>query len=386
MTRLLAGRALRILIGLLALIEAIFLAEAFTTLMENVVQNGGSAPDLARLLLLESPKIVDFALPIVLLVGLYFAITAARDHNELVVCAAAGVPWTRIPGVALVAGLLALVLSLVFAGVLTPLASYGQRLAMHELRAGAVIRRITEPDTVGRVQHLQGRTVVSSAPEQPDAQRGNIFIYHPDEGAGWRVSQAEDWAVIGPTAENDYAVKLRAFRDYTGNLAPTQLTDAQGTEDALRATLQIATITVKNLSMDFRLEQVIRGIDRIRRKHELTLFELLSRGAAEGEWQVNRDTGEMLGRAIICLFAALSAVAAAAWSASRVGRIAALPVAAVAVLLGDVVARALLGDAAHAGAGALLGGSLVLLVAAIALPLALVLKRGELILAPGRGE
>ena len=95
MTRLLAGRTMRILLGLLVLIEAIFIAESFTTTIETVVSNGGSAWDLFLLLLLQTPEIVDFALPLVLLIGLFFAINAARDDNELVVCSAAGVPWTQ---------------------------------------------------------------------------------------------------------------------------------------------------------------------------------------------------------------------------------------------------------------------------------------------------
>ena len=92
MTRLLGWRSLRMLLGLLALIEAIFIAESFTSLMESVVRNGGSALDLALLLTLKTPEVIDFALPLVILLGLFFAINASRDDNELVVCAAAGVP------------------------------------------------------------------------------------------------------------------------------------------------------------------------------------------------------------------------------------------------------------------------------------------------------
>ena len=89
MTRLLTQRALRTIVAFLVLIESIFIADIFTSTLEQVLREGGRAIDLLTILLLKSPEIVDFALPLVLFLGLYLAITRARDANELVICAAA---------------------------------------------------------------------------------------------------------------------------------------------------------------------------------------------------------------------------------------------------------------------------------------------------------
>jgi len=383
MTRLLAGRAFRMLLGLLLLIQAIFMAESFTILMEAVVGNGGSALDLLLLLLLETPEIVDFALPLVLLVGLFFAIVTARNENELVVCAAAGVPWTRVPRLAFIAGIIAFFVSLLFSGILTPLTSYTQRLAIQQLEARAAIRQITEPDKKATIRDLQGRTIIASASESPDVERGNLFIYHPDEGEGWRVSQADDWAIVGPDDTDGYSVRLKAFRDYTGNVAPEDRQDAEDSGASLGSSLQFATISVKTLALDFRLEQVVQAADRERRASERTLFNI-GGGVAARPAVINRHLGELLARALLSLFAAMMAVAAAAWAGTRTGRYAALPLAAVLVMLGDVVSRTVLGDAAAlapAGFWAMVG-----LVGAtgVALPMVYVLIRGEMLIAPGR--
>lgn len=380
MTRLLAGRTFWMLVGLLALIEAVFVAEIFTGLLSEVIRNGGSAVDVAVLLLLEAPEIVDFALPIVLLIGLYFAINAARRDNELVVCAAAGVPWTRLPVFAFWAGVIAFAVSLLFAGVLTPLGKYTQRLALYQLEARAVIAQLTDPGPRSALHEIRGRTIIATLSDDPKAERGNLFIYHPESAGGWRVSQADDWSVEGPDDDDGYSVRLKAFRDYAGSIVPDGGADPE--QDRLRQTLDFATIDVRNLSMDFRVEQVMRAIDTARREGERMVFA----GAADTAQAVRLDrrTGEILARALLCIVAALVAVAAAAWSATPAGRFAALPVALFAVLTGDIVGRALLGGAAAQGLAAFLAMAAICTGIGIGLPLIYVLRRGELVIAPGR--
>ena len=160
MTRLLGWRSLRMLLGLLALIEAIFIAESFTSLMESVVRNGGSALDLALLLTLKTPEVVDFALPLVILMGLFFAINSSRDDNELVVCAAAGVPWTRIPLFALNIGFAGFFVSVLFAGYLTPLSNYAQRMAIYALETHRTLQEIIDPSPKNSMRGLRDRTVI----------------------------------------------------------------------------------------------------------------------------------------------------------------------------------------------------------------------------------
>jgi len=389
MTRLLTRRTFRTVIGLLALVEAIFLAESFTTILENAIRDGGSVFDVLRLLLLKSPEVVDFALPIVLMLGLFFAITAARDDNELVICAAAGVSWRRVPIFAVGVGMLGLCVSLLFAGVMTPVASYMFRLSLYELKVQRIIEEITTPSQRKAMRTIDGRTIIATPSTEVGAERGNLFIYQPEGRDGWRVSQANDWTVIGPDDAGAYGVEMRGFRESTG--APTGKPDAesgatQGTE-IVRDLFPGSKISISTLSMGFRLEDLIQKADRARRGSEvLVLWKAAELLKSDGDVSLSRRLGEILARGILCPIAALLAVAAAAFSASAVGRWLALPLATVGVLAGDIVARALMGDAA-ASSGIVFWLTLGS-VAGVGLgaPLAYVLWRGEVLIAPRRGR
>ena len=80
--RLLAPRCFWLLAGVILLIEAIYVAEQFSSLMEFIVTNGGTAWDTLILAALQTPEVIDFALPIAILIAMYFAILNARDSNE----------------------------------------------------------------------------------------------------------------------------------------------------------------------------------------------------------------------------------------------------------------------------------------------------------------
>ena len=389
MTRLLGWRSLRMLLGLLALIEAIFIAESFTSLMESVVRNGGSALDLALLLTLKTPEVIDFALPLVILLGLFFAINGARDDNELVVCAAAGVPWTRIPLFAFNIGLAGFCFSILFAGYLTPMANYAQRMAIYALETHRTLQEIVDPAPKNSLRGLQDRTVIATPPTDPTAERGNLFVFEPDKGDGWRVSQADDWTVVVPEADEGYSIRLQGFRDYTGVSRPDGgvETNSEAHED-LQARFSTARLKVKSLAMEFRLEQVIAAADRARRNNERLLFSAPSGGAADDApaLTIDRRVGEVIARALLCPIAALLAVAAAAWSATPQGRFLALPVAAIAVLAGDIFARTLLGDAAQAGTQVFLSGAFLVLAVGLGSPLIYIIRRGEVMIASSRGR
>ena len=374
MSQVLSRRTFRYLIGLFALIEVIFLADIFTSTLEKVLREDGSALDLAFLLLLQTPQVVDFALPIIVLLALFFAVSRTREQNELVAYAAAGVPWHQVPAYALQVGIGATLASIVFAGFLTPVSNYSTRLAIHQMEADAVIAEITNPEPLSRLRTIRDRTVISTPPETPGAERGNLFVFDPGHGEGWRVSQADDWAVEESDAEGVYSVRLTSFRDYIG----TPRGNGQ-----FQAALNDARLKADTLSMDFRLEQIVDSFDRIRRDSEQPIFTL-------AKWEsaalINSDLGRILGRAILCVFAALLAVAAAGWSGTRAGHLAALPLAVVTVLAADVLARAYLGGAANFG---LIGFSLHVAVAAafaLALPGLIILWQRETLIAPSAGR
>ena len=389
MTRLLTGRSLRLLIGLIALVQAIFLAESFTTLMETVVRNGGSVFDAALLLTLKMPEVMDFALPLVLLIGLYFAICAAREDNELIVCAAAGIPWTRIPRFALSVGAIGFVASILFAGFLTPLAKYTQRIAIQAMESQRAVEEITNAGPKNTNRTILERTFIATPPNDATSERGNLFIFEPDTGDGWRVSQADDWTVIGPEQDGSYAIRMESYRDYVGRPARTD-NARESDQTSPKSQLQNAELNIQTLALRFRLDELLDGADRAARPHEQTLIRFGTRAVARAVVEplvlIDKRFGDILARASLCVFAALLAVAAAAFSTTRAGRFTALPGSVVLVMGGDILSRNLLG---HAGS---IGGQYFWLVAglilasSIILPWLYIAKRRETMIAPARGR
>lgn len=389
MVRLLRRRTLRTVYGILLLVEVVFLSDTFTSVMESAIANGGNAFDVAVLLAYRSPQMIDFALPLALMLGVYFAITAARDDNELVICAAAGVRWLRIPVFAAWVGFLGFLASLLLSGFLIPISIFAMRLSMHELQARYVIEQLNDPGAGNVIRQFEGRTVIATPSSDPDAEHGNIFVYHPEGGGNWRVSQADDWSVIGPDAENGYQVRMKGFRDYLGG--PGGPGNARG-EDGARApgTLDFATLNVRTVTLDFELSQVVDAADTARRGQERLLYQIglglpLTIGG-ESVAEPSRQFGEMLARALLCPIAALIAVAGASWSGTRPGRYVALPLSAVAVLVSDIFARAALGDAASLGVPGFWLSAAGVFAVGIGIPMAYVLYRGEAMITPARAR
>lgn len=388
MTRLLTRRTVRTVLGLLLLVEAIFLAESFTTIMEQTIRNGGSALDLGYMLLLKSPEVIDFALPLALMLGLYFAITTARDDNELVICAAAGVSWKRIPAFAGAVGMVGLVASLIFSGLLTPLSAFSLRLSLYDLQARLILQEVNQPGQRNSLRTIEGQTIIATPSADPDAKRGNLFVYKAEPGGGWRVNQANDWTVIGPDADGGYSVRMTTFRETSGTAADQDVTLAKEPA-SIREALQSLSMNVSTVSMAFRLEDLLQAVDTARRDNELLIYDVmggLTGLAKRHSPKLLRLSGEILGRGLLCLIAAFIAVAAAAWSATRAGRFTALPGAIVLLLAYDIALRALLGDAAQLGAAMFWAIFAAATLIGLGLPIAYILKRAEHIITPRRGR
>ncbi|MAQ83580.1 MAG: hypothetical protein CMH12_10140 [Maritimibacter sp.] len=390
MTRLLTQRALRTIVAFLVLIESIFIADIFTSTLEQVLREGGRAIDLLTILLLKSPEIVDFALPLVLFLGLYLAITRARDANELVICAAAAEPWTRIPRLAMYFGGAGFALSLLFSGLITPLASYAERLSLYDMRARTLIAELSNPADVRRVREVNGRTFIASPSDDPDAQYGDLFVYRPGSDGSWIVAQATDWEIAGPDEARDYVVRLQEFREIRGRSGTAPTTGATAGVPGL----DFARINVRSMEMAFSADDVIETVDESPRATERALFQ--TDGPLWGEpipqsdgslmTRPTRRFGEMLARAILCPVAAAMAVAAAAFSGTRRGRWLALPGGLLLVLAGDVGSRAILGDAVVLGYVRFWPAAIAIVAMGLAPALGYAWLRAEQIVVPARGR
>ncbi|WP_172295305.1 LptF/LptG family permease [Pseudoruegeria sp. HB172150] len=394
MIRLLTRRASRVLLGLMALIVMIFITEIFTSELEAVISSGGHALDLLRLLLLRTPEVIDFALPIVLFLGLYFAIDGARTDRELIICAAAGERWQKIPRVALTFGLLAMLLSLLFSGLITPASNHLLRLTYYDLQSQRILQAITDPGDRIHIQEIEGRTIIASPPDSPDSERGSLFIYSGTADGGWRVARADDWAVVGPDDDGAYQVALKRFREYRGDAAeappPTDMPD----DTPGKATLDFAQVNVQTVEVALQIGDIVEAVDRSRHFNER--FLLQAGGPVDGEPVENADGaiapaptptfGEIVAAALLCPVAALLAVAGAALAGTRRGRFLGLPLGLILVLGGDVGGRAVLGEAAALGYPAFWAGAMALLALGLAPALIYVRHRAERIVIPLRGR
>jgi len=384
--RLLGPRSFWLLGGILALIEAIYIAEHFSSIMEFIVSNGGGLVDTLLLAFLRTPEVIDFALPIAILISVYFAILNARDSNELVVCASAGVPWTRIPRFAFFVGVIGLMISLLFSTMLTPLANKAGRIYAQTLEARTIKREITEPGAKHSVRQFEGNAFIATPSPDNQVERGRMFVFQPDKGDGWRASHAQDWTVLGPREDGSYALKLLRFRDFEGR-TPSQENARESEPNQLKQTIQNANWNVENLALAFRLDNLTKPIDLTSRPHEKLLFVSTLRALwnySEAP-ELTEDVAIVVGRAIGCIWAALLAVAAAAFSNTRLGRYTAVPVGVLAVMGGDVAFRTLLLGVVSISPLAFAQMTVAVLACAIILPLLYVYARKEAILIPRRG-
>lgn len=395
MSQLLAGRvAKQVLLGL-AVIEGIFLAESLTGILERVLRYGGSTLDALGVLFLTSPEIFDFALPLAILVGVYFSLNASREDGEFIVCSAAGIPWLRIPGFVAVVGAAGFALCLVFAGYVSPLAATLKRAVIYDLQVRQIRQQISDSSPRDTIETYGGRTFIATSETAGGKRLGQLFVHHPVEDGQFRITQTRDWSVAGPDQHGSFLLTFDSVLDY---VFPASFGQPPSDKDARTAQTPpgqpssdqpgLTAIRAESVTLPVNLNQIIDEVDRLRQRGEFNLSEALGAvltPAVSGP-EVQRRAGEILGRAILCPIAALFALAALAHAGRGWRRYAALPLATVGVLAFDTASRAMLGIAAQSGAMSLLFAALGLLLAGALPALALIVATGEKIIRPTEGR
>ena len=397
--RLLFGPTFLLVTGIIICVEAIFIAESFTTIMEITIEFGGSALNALTLAALKAPEILDFGIPIALLVGIYFAVTQIREELAFVVCAAAGVSWVRIPVFAGSIGALGGVSSILLSGFVTPETRHMQRITVFDMQARQVTLQLERNSTQKAVQTIGGLTFISTG-EADESGEGakNLMVYFDSKGDNWHVSLADDWLVDGPDMLGIYRVTLLNFSDYVGTGRPISTgvdsadvppdhSDPAGMilQDVLRAQSdgpRFSTLLVKSTVVEFQLDEVLGQMDELRRMDELILRDLTKSIGSEDTGSALRLLAEKLARALLCPFAALAALLAATAASGRKGRMTALPLAAIGLLGLDVVGRSALIKASASGVLMLAGGSVLLLLLTVLPVVALLYLLGERVILP----
>ncbi|MER2536869.1 MAG: LptF/LptG family permease, partial [Rhizobiaceae bacterium] len=226
-SRLLAGRVARqVLVGL-AVIEGIFLAESLTGILERVLRHGGSGFDVLGVLALTSPEIFDFALPLAILVGVYFSLNASREDGEFIVCSAAGIPWLRIPGFVAVVGAAGFALCILVSGYVSPLAATLKRAVIYELQVRQIRQQISDSSPRDTIETYGGRTFIATSEVVGGRRRGQLFVHHPVEDGQFRVTQTRDWGVAGPDPQGSFVITFNSVLDYVFPLDAGQTADGE---------------------------------------------------------------------------------------------------------------------------------------------------------------
>ena len=350
---------------ILALVEIVFLSEQFTGLMDRVLKTGGTGWDLVRLLLWEVPEILDLALPVALLVGVQSAVGRARTQGAPV--------GGRVRGVLLV-GLLGGLRSFAIAGSIAPAASYAQRVALHALTVQHIRARISEPGESGSTFRAQGVDFVATG---ADDASPSLMVRRPADARPWRFAFAGEWEVTGPDEDGE-----------RGNFRLGQVTafgdlprlDGEMTE------AQMNRMAAGSVDVGFDMDDILPVLDRTPRENERPVgpaLQALMAGEVLEEATNPERIARIWARALLVPAAALLALMAVWGGSVRGVRAAALPLALLALVACDLVARAWLGGIAAGPSLWAASGEVTL--ALLGLPLAALWRAGEALVRPGRG-
>ncbi|WP_422049284.1 LptF/LptG family permease [Shimia sp.] len=353
---------LRLLL-LLLVIEAIFLAESFTTLMEHALRLGGGPVDVAHLLGFKVPEILDLALAMSLLIATYFATQDARNRGELMILATAGVHWGRVVSFVLVFGLIGGTLSFANAGLILPSAKFGERLALIELQKDFVLTRIQEGGKETTLQTLRDTTFIANPPattSERTEERGHLFVFQPDINGGWRAANSENWHVTDPEVSDTHKIQLQQLNVLEGPYPSADLTPRP-----------LNSFATKSADFAFSMSDALPETDTERSAAE----RLLSLSDSETS-QITR----LLSRALMVPMAGLLALAALVAGGGGPLRFAALPMAALIMMSSDVASGAILSGLASSLPTFLICAAAALLY--LGPPLAFLIWRGEALMKP----
>lgn len=317
---------------------------------------------MLHLLSFKTPEILDLALAISLLIATYFATQDARNRGELVILATAGIHWGRVIAFVLLLGTLGGMLSFLNAGLVLPMAKYGERLALAALQKDHVLSRINTSTDHTTLQTIRDTTFIATPPQDAAQSRGQLFVFQPNQSGNWRVAQSQDWQVTDPAPADTHTITLQSL----------SVLEAPYPTDQTKPLNRFKTAQA---SFAFQMADALPAPDTARSAAE----QLLDLNANEPA-QLTR----LVTRALMVPMAGLLALAALLAGGAGPWRHAALPLAALLMMSVDVASRALLAEwSATVPTPALL---LLALTFYLGPPLAYLLWRGEALMTPQRGR
>jgi hypothetical protein len=166
-----SGILLQIL-AVVALIEAIFLAERFSIVFRDAADKDANLLDIFLLLGCTSTEIFDLALSVAVLIAVYSTVLRMRENRELLALFAAGSGPFHLTVLALVVALASQIVSLSVSGLLDPASRYAQRVLLLD----AEMRALKTGISTGQFYFFPN--YVAFAPEQSASDQG---LFTPNE-------------------------------------------------------------------------------------------------------------------------------------------------------------------------------------------------------------
>lgn len=344
--------------AVVALIEAIFLAERFTIVFRDAAAKDANLLDIFLLLGCTSPEIFDLALSVAVLIAVYSTVLRMRENRELLALFAAGSGPFHLTVLALAIAVGSQLVSLSVSGLLDPASRYAQRVLLLDAEMRALKTGIS------RGQFYFFPNYVAFAPEQNASDQGlftpnesylvaghaivphkrvakrnnrRLFLYEQAGPTTSRIITADRARLEGPDSVGNVTLHLNGFTQHmfndreTPTLAPVKpacrdCPDTQGIP-------QVA-MSVHDMTQVMRVSQLLpfppRGTDPKEQTFVEQIFQRAVPGSSDYQAEME-ELGDRMARSLLCLLAPLIALLAVSRT-SRLTSYIALPLACMALM------------------------------------------------------
>src|SRR5215469_9140320 len=311
-----SGILLQVL-AVVALIEAIFLAERFTIVFRDAAAKDANLLDIFLMLGCTSTEIFDLALSVAVLIAVYSTVLRMRENRELLALFAAGSGPLHLTLLALVVALGSQFVSLAVSGLVDPESRYVQRVLLLDAEMRALKTGISSgqfyffpnyvafaPEQGGANQGLftpnesyltAGHAIV---PHKRAAKKNNrrLFLYEQAGPTMSRVITADRARLDGPNAAGIVALHLSGFAQHMFNdrekpASPAPLEPVCTGCPSTEGIPQVA-MNVHDMTQVMRVSQLLpfppRGTDA---KEQTIIEQILQRpNANPTDYRVNMET------------------------------------------------------------------------------------------------
>ncbi len=340
------GQILLEVTAVLVFIEGVFLAEEFVGLLKIANKRLGFIDPLPWLVAYKAPEILDLALPLALVIGVYRVLLRLREQRELLILAAAGISAQfLLRRVALVA-VMAFGLSVWVSGFVEPQANFAYRKLLFDAQY-EVLRGRLVPE---RFYSFNGLFIRARARDE-DGKSQRIFVYDTRDAEASKIITAASSDLVGPADDGRYRLQLKGFNMHT--IAHSDLKPQPGAPqgDGSRKSDHLAveredgdergpilqTVRARGYSKQLAIDGLLTFTPRAQMREEWNILELAGLTPAPGPRTPRHivEASQRMARSLLCILAPFIAMLAVALT-RRETRTLALPFACGVMMCCDV--------------------------------------------------